>query len=180
MTKTVVTSAMRGWDDLKFPASNLRPGNTPPDSEVFTGGIRMLAFDAAQAEEVYGVAQFPHGWEVDSMIVPHVHWCPSDAGAGSVNWGFEYTWADQEGTFGASTTLYISDAADGVAKKHQYASFGEIISPVTGLSSCMAFRIFRDATGAGGTDDYGSDAFLLEFDIHIVTDTSGSSQELVK
>lgn len=51
---------------------------------------------------------------------------------------------------------------------------------VNTVSSMLACRLFRDATGAGGTDDLDNDAGVLEFDFHYEIDTMGSRSEYLK
>ena len=123
--------------------------------------------------------QFPHGYKLGSDVYPHVHWTPTDAGAGSVVWQLEYSWADIDEVFPAVTPIEIADAAAGVAWTHQLASFAAVTgSGATGVSSMLVCRLFRDPAHA--SDTYGSDAALLEFDVHFEIDTVGSRIELVK
>jgi hypothetical protein len=44
----------------------------------------------------------------------------------------------------------------------------------------LVCRLFRDAAGVGGTDDYDDDAGLLEIDFHYEIDTIGSRTETAK
>ena len=54
------------------------------------------------------------------------------------------------------------------------------MSAIDGVSAMLIGRVFRDATGAGGTDDYGADAILLEIDFHYEIDGFGSRDEYIK
>lgn len=170
------------WDDLKAPATSLSKGgvNDPDFGKVLddgaaSTGVYTYLFDKTTEEELFLIVQFPHGWKVGSTIYPHVHWMPTDTDAGSVIWGMEYSWQDISGTFGNTTTIYVSQAADGTAFKHQLASFSSISgSGISGISSVMLVRLFRYVSGL--TDDYDNDAALLEFDIHYEIDTVGSRE----
>ena len=48
------------------------------------------------------------------------------------------------------------------------------------ISCVLSGRLFRDATGAGLTDNYASDAGLLELDFHHLRDENGSDHEYHK
>lgn len=77
-----------------------------------------------------------------------------------------------------SDVIYTTDAADGVAWKHQVTSFSPIDGAEFGISSMLVCRIFRAANSPH--DTYDADAALLEFDIHIVKDAAGSLNEFTK
>ncbi|MFA6429759.1 MAG: GDSL-type esterase/lipase family protein [Patescibacteria group bacterium] len=169
------------WEDLRFPASQamVNPVTAKPDQGVFTDGIETLLFDPDADESVFIHVQMPHAWKLGSSIVPHVHWSPMTTHTGVVRWGLEYTVALKDGTFGASTTIYIEDAGDGVALKHQTANFAAIVmSAYAGLSVMLMCRLFRDADHVN--DTFTGEAALLEFDIHYVRDDNGSQSATAK
>jgi hypothetical protein len=125
----------------------------------------------------------PHAWKI-SDIGAHVHWIPKTNGTGSVSWGLEYTWANIGDTFSDTKIIYGNNHIPGgslVAGKHMLTEIGTI-SPegITGVSSMLICRIFRDATGTGLTDNYNDDAGLLEIDFHYEIDSLGSQEEYVK
>jgi hypothetical protein len=91
----------------------------------------------------------------------------------------EYKWVSIGATTpGSFTTVPLLDAADGVILKHQIASFGAVSGVGQTLSSIISIKLSR--IGGDGTDTYGADALLKEFDIHYEIDTMGSREELVK
>lgn len=176
------------WDDLRVPLSSIkRLGFTDPDWVQFkdngaaSTGVYVLGFDGAgaQDEEVFFAAQIPHTWREGTAIEPHVHWCPSDGSSGNVRWGLEYTVQSVNGTFGNTTIIYVNDAADETAYKHQIADLGSISMAGHTISAMLICRLFREATDAADTYN-NQDALLLEFDFHFQVSTPGSRQETVK
>lgn len=166
------------FEDLKFPANALAAGATPADPCVVVGGLRVRCFDGGSTtESMEMIIQMPHNWKLGSTIYPHVHWGPSDTGAGNVKWQFEYSWQNTNGAFTTSTIISLTAATDGVAHKNFISSFPSITSSTASLSSIILGRIFRVPTG---DDTYTSDAELYEFDIHYEIDSLGSRQETEK
>jgi len=169
------------WDDLRVSLETTRRGaaNAPGFQKVNDDGsgsvgVYATLFSKSTREDVFFSVQFSHDWQTGSDIEPHVHWMPTDTDTGTVRWGLEYCWVDINGTYSNTTIIYDEDPADGTALKHQYASFGLITPPshITGVSSMMMCRLFRDATHAN--DDYDADAAGLEFDIHYQRNSVGS------
>jgi hypothetical protein len=175
------------WDDLRVPMSATKLGGSKdPGFAVFktngsgSQGTFIFWFDAASEEELYFVAQLPHSYKEGSNITPHVHWVPkADGKAGEkVSWGLEYSWQNMGSTFGNTTIIYTnthSPAETLVAERHYRSDMAAITGTGKTISSMLVCRLFRNATGAGGsTDDYTADAGLLEFDFHFQMDTRGS------
>ena len=107
-----------------------------------------------------------------------IHWSPQTADTGQVDWLLEYTFANENGTFGNTTTLTMSDVGDGTINKHQYTSDDPISGAGLTISSMIMCRLYRD--GGQGNDNFVGDAALLEFDIHYELDTLGSRAENTK
>lgn len=177
------------WDDLRFPATSTKLGGSKdPGFSVFkfngTGsqGVFTYWFDGSQEEEVYLMAQMPHSWKQGSSISPHVHWTPSANGTGTVSWGLEYSWANIAGVFPATSFMYANSNLQGAVNisgsVHYLTEFPDITGSSKTISSMLAMRLFRNATGGGGSgDSYTGDAGLLEFDIHYQIDSLGSNEE---
>jgi len=179
-----------GWEDLRFPAVSTKLGGTnDPTFLVFktngTGsqGVFVYWFSKTVEQELYFACQLPHSYQEGTGIYPHVHWVPKTNGASGalVSWGLEYTWANMSTTYGDSTIIYanshiVNDAVL-VAGRHYLSSFATISGTGKTISSMLICRVFRDATGAGLTDDYDDEAGLLEIDFHYKLDTVGSSSE---
>jgi len=173
------------WEDLRFPSVSIKIGATKApgfaqfkDDGSGSTGVYTYYYDDSSEEQQFLIAQLPHAYKEGTDIEPHVHWAPSDANSGNVVWGLEYTWQNIDGTFGNTTAITVTDAADGTADKHQIADFATITGTSKTLSSILVCRIYRDATNA--SDTYASDAALLEVDIHYEIDAPGSDSEYTK
>ena len=171
------------WEDLRFPAANLRvnPANSKPDVEPNTG---CYLFDATTPERITAQVQFPHAWKEGSVIVPHVHWAKSTSAAGNVTWRFEYRMCpiggilDEDWTQVDATAVASGTPDDNTAYRHLITSFGEIDMTGHKISDMMLVRIWRQADAA--EDTYAGDAVLAEFDIHYQIDSFGSIHEFIK
>lgn len=176
------------WDDLRFPIETTKlSGVRDPDYALFkyngTGstGVFIYWFSPTSEEEVFVSAQMPHSWKMGSVIHPHVHWTPAANGTGTVSWGLEYTWANIDGVFGGTNFAYGNTPSNGFVNISGSVHYLTPISGITGtsydLSSMLLMRLFRNATGGGGSgDSYPSDAGLLEFDLHYEMDSFGSNE----
>jgi hypothetical protein len=186
----------RVWEDLRVSVNAVRviAGGAPPDWSQFkdngaaSTGVYLYWFDPGTEQNVYFDVQMPHGWKEGSDIEPHVHWVSADTAGASgtdVCWGLEYTWANVNGTFGNTTIIYGDEQSNGSGEtitvdKHYLTDIGTISGSGKTISSMLVCRLFRDATGTGGTDDYDDDAGLLEIDFHYEIDTMGSRTETAK
>jgi hypothetical protein len=184
------------WDDLRVPALSTKSGGSkiPGTSKLVddgsgSQGILTYVFDKATEEELYFAVQMPHAWKFETAIHPHVHWTPVADGAegAKVSWGLEYSVAKIGTTFPDSTIIYGDTATpneDLIANRHYLTEIGDgsgiSMTGVDSVSPMILCRIFRDATGAGGTDDYDDDAALLEIDFHYEIDALGSRDEYTK
>jgi hypothetical protein len=183
------------WDDIRVPLTASRAGGAKiPGFSVFltngagSQGVYVNWFDAGLEEELFFAVQLPHNYKHGTDLHPHVHWVPKSGGAlnAVVNWGLEYTIQQIGSTYG-NTTIISSNAhipaADTtlVASRHYLTGMGTISgSSINSVSAMLIGRIFRDATGALGTDDYADDAGALEFDLHYEIDYPGSRDEYTK
>ena len=183
------------WDDLRVSAEQVRiqgSSNIPgwgvlSNDGSSSAGVYALWFDDNTLEQVFFSVQIPHAVKLGSELHPHVHFVPENNGAtgATVVWGLEYVFADIGETFGLTNIIYTDShyPADAVlaADKHYVSSFEPIEMQNDGVSGMILCRLFRSPAGGGGfTDDYAHDAGLLEFDFHVIMDTPGSEEELVK
>ena len=143
-------------------------------------GVYTLAFNKTKRESVTFDVQLPHGWRQGTAIQPHVHWCPTDTGTGNVVWELEYTtWANVNDPISTTTTvLTATDAADGVAYKHQAVNLGEMDMTGKRVSTITICRFAR--VGADAGDTYDNDALVLSVDFHIQKDSIGSNRTFSK
>jgi len=181
------------WDDIRVPltAFGLAGIKDPGFAKLLDNGARSTGvfthmFSATIAEELFFAVQMPHNWKLQSDIEAHIHWIPTAAGAAGADvcWGLEYSLAQIGGVFGDTTIIYGDVnhlAEDLVAKKQYLTELGSIdMNAVNTISAMLICRVFRDATGVGGTDDYAADAALLEVDFHYQIDGLGSPTEYLK
>lgn len=164
------------WEDLRFPVQGINPlgaGADPSiDATTYPG---TLLFSTSADNHIAGTAQMPHGWEYGSTISPHIHWSKTTAdGSGlDVAWKFRYSICAIGSTPSAYSSWQDHTLAAGdltTQEKHNLSSFPDIT--MTGyLGSVVIFwEIMRDVS----EDTYGSDARLIEFDIHYKIDKIGS------
>ncbi len=168
------------WDDLRFPASAINPPGqaSDPDFDTTNGG---WLFDDNSTELVFLMAQMPHAWKEGTALRPHIHWQKTTSASGNVLWRLEYKKAPiGEVMDAAFTTLDTTTAVAGTpdtdtADKHLISSFEHIEKVGGGLSDMLVMKLSR--IGGDGSDTYGDDARLLEFDFHFEIDSFGSAEE---
>lgn len=179
------------WDDLRVPVLSTKLGGTkdPDFAKIFddgsgSQGVFSYLFSATTEEELYFMVQLPHGWKYETDLHPHIHWAPTVNGSAGqkVSWGLEYIVGEINSVFGDTTIIYgdtpIGEPSSLVANTHYLTEFPVIsMSGITSVSTMLLCRIFRDATGAGGADDYANDVALLEIDFHYQSDRIGSNNE---
>lgn len=164
------------WEDLRFPAPIIRLGGaSPPTATAYRGG-QVLAFADNVDNIIYLITQLPHSWEEGTDIVPHIHWTPEVAGGGggaeNVKWDLTYSWANIDGTFPAETTITVTrDVQNDAINEHLLTNFAAINGIGQTFSSCLIISLKRDT---GVANNYGSDAYLVEFDIHYMRNRAGT------
>lgn len=175
------TGATYYWDDLRFPATSFNPPGavSDPDYDATNG---LLLFDSGTTEVIFAAVQMPHSWREGSTIVPHLHWQKTTSAAGDVLWRLEYKMSPINQVMDASFTAIDIDATVGgtpdtdTADKHLISSFGGVNMSGKQVSDMLILKISR----VGGSDTYGADARLLEFDIHVQLDGLGSVNQFSK
>lgn len=168
------------WEDMQMPGFSMTPGATAPTLVSFgpSGSLKAYAFaGTGPAQSVHFSIQLPHSW-AGTDVSMHIHWAPTDANAGDVQWNLEYSWATIDSAFGAPTTITVVQAASGVAWAHQIISFPLISATGKGISSILMCRLFRDS--AAGADTYGSSAIILQADAHVELNSLGSREMFSK
>ncbi len=187
-----LAGAATAWDDYMIPGTSAKTtGKSAPDlAGGFVGDntLDLYVFDGVNTlEQVFFTIQIPHRWKQGSTLYPHVHFSPTSTNTGDTNervvrFGFEYTWANINGTFGATATLNL-DSDPFVPNTSQWKHL--IAKNATGiagtgktLSSMMVCRLFRNP--ADDADTYPQDVAFLQFDVHYEVDGFGSSLEYIK
>lgn len=169
------------WDDMRFPASAINPPGqaSDPDFDTTNGG---WLFAAAGTEVIFLAAQMPHAWKEGSTIHPHIHWQKTTSAGGDVLWRLEYKKAPigevMDAAFTALDVTTTVTTDNDTANEHLISGFGEITMVGGQLSDMFLMKLSR--IGADGSDTYGADARLLEFDIHFEIDGFGSGETFTK
>jgi len=171
-----------GWEDLRFPANTLAVGVVPADVCTFSSSnIRTRCFDGNNTLESMDLQiQMPHAKKLDSTIYPHFHFAPTSNATGTVKLFLEYTQADSNDVFSATTTVLSATTTISTASQWKSLYTNEISIDTTGwnTSSMMMARIYRNPVDSD--DTYPDDIALQEFDIHYEIDSIGSRQERSK
>lgn len=173
-----IKSLQPTWDDLRFPANAGKiPASGAPTWTAWLTEFQLLGFSVN--EYIFFSAQMPHGWIAGTDIHPHLHLVIPTAGAGAgaenMQWELDYTWANINAPFPASTTLTgeTVDLQDTSADQHFIYQLPVINGSGKTLSSMLHFRLTRKNIIGG----YSSDVLLQEFDIHYQREEDASEEE---
>jgi len=177
------------WDDLRIvPGAFEFAGNSDPTLQTWQpggSGTQFQIYKFVEGDEVFFTCQLPHSYKEGTDIGAHLHWTPADRGTDEgtavVAWKLDYSWANIDGTFGASATVDLSDACQSTDDDHLNTPEVAISGTDKTISSILVCRLWRDLTGDTwvGTTAAQSPA-ILEFDFHFEIDTVGSRQTTVK
>lgn len=169
---------LAGRTDLAWMMDGLEPtlregfGN-PAELATFRGNTTAYLFVPTAVSETYVNWDVPFNWASGTDLYAAIHWSPAaSANTGNVRWGLEFTTAPVNGTFGATTTVYVLGSADGTAWKHIQSISAAY--PGSGVSPNQRFliRLFRD--GADGADTFPDDAYLVGIDFYYQVNKFGT------
>ena len=166
------------WDDLRFPAGNLKNGSSGVPAWNNTYGLQTFGV----GDYVFATVQLPHAWKVGTELRPHIHWCKTTSAAGTVRWELEYRWGKIGEVIDAAWTTLSNETptvSDGdTAWQHALTPWDAITPPfdiqISDMLLCKLERVVEVGSG------YGPDVALLEFDIHYQIDSLGSDLEYIK
>lgn len=186
----------RAINDTRFKTFRVSPlaakvvGGKIPDFVKFTDngsgsfGVYSYRFSHTTEEELYFDMAAPCDWKEGTTIYLQIAWAPiSNGSAGqTVCWGLEDAVCERGAVFGNSTLFYTDVSIPSetlVAKKHYYSEISITTAGET-IRNVNLTRIFRDATGVGGTDSYADDVALLDIAIIYEVDGFGSATKDAK
>ena len=110
------------YEDVFASATSLGTGASAPDLVTVNSAILAYSFDGRTTlEQLYGAIEMPHWYKEGSDIEFHVHWMPTTSAAtANVKWQLEYTWANKDTIFPASTTIsaVVATATTAISKKN--------------------------------------------------------------
>lgn len=162
------------WDDLRFPATQVRQGATlKPDYDTTDNGLLFPQNDPT--EIAYIIAQMPHEWQLETGIRPHIHFIQK--GADTPTFKMDFRWYKNGDNPPAWNTITANSFAFTYTSGNmlQIATFPEIDGTgIDTVSSILDIKIYRDDNLVSG------DVLLKEFDIHYLKDALGSIQEFIK
>lgn len=148
-------------------------GVSAPTWSSLIGGLYAYAFSPTQLNELWLAYHVLHDYAAGTKIYPHIHWTTGGADTGVCRWGMEYTYARGYGVdrFPATQTIYLEQAASGVANTHyitETSEAGALLIPNFEPDGILLLRIFRDA--ANLADTLTDPAFGLYCDLHYQSD----------
>ena len=168
----------RPWIDWNFDGASFAPGASAPDLIQWNSTkIRVRAFDGANTqEELSKVIEANHNWAEGTVLKTHVHWGPTTAAAGNVQWFLD--WFAIEGSdYTGIATVNVIQAAGGVAWNEQFAEFPDITLPSNYLlGTQIGFALYRVPGVGNPNDTYGADAAILTVGVHARLNSLGSCQ----
>lgn len=163
------TRTGEGWRD-NIVQLDVQQGNPDaPVLNVFRGNIKAYNFAAGQMTEAFASFHIDHDYMPGTALYPHIHWAITSTATGTVRWGIEYTYAKGHGqmAFGPTTTVYVEQAANGIAYTHFVAEVSDANAiPGTNVETdgIVLCRFFRD--GAHVNDTLADDVFVFCVDLH--------------
>ena len=178
------------WNDLRVPFNSVKVGSTfPPtftkwrDDGAGSTGLYGWAFSPTQLQQVFFDAQLPHTYTEGTRIAPHCHFLTATTPTvgQTVRFGLEYTYANVNGVFPTTTTIYAERTftAEDVAFKQLIGGFDpDIEDEDVRVSAMFSCRFFRDADHAN--DTYTGSVVVFEADFHYLVESLGSAGEFSK
>ncbi len=168
---------LAGRTDLAWVMEGVEPSPRPGDPDgaepnLFRNGIYAYTYFAGQTTQAYANFDVPFDWATDTDLYAAIHWSPGNSTAtGDVRFGLEFTYANVDGTFGASDTFYISGTSDGTAYKHYQSISSSFPGTLVEANTRFLIRIFRD--GGNVADTLAADLFIVGFDLYYQTNKFG-------
>ena len=166
-----VTLRRTVWETLRIPASGLNPpGPTNAPSRDEDDGT--LLFAPSVENVVASTVGFPRSMCQTGMVMPHIHWAPTDGTDGNIVWQLDYTIVSVGVVPGPSFQFEIVASADG-SEIHTISEFATLpIQANYNSGDLVNGKLSRQ--GADERDTYAGDARLLEFSIGFQIDSIGS------
>ena len=172
--KRSVVLKREGYRDL-LPTGGYSPGGAAdPTVKAFVGPILLPAFagSGANNQATYRY-HIPHDWVIGSDFYMHTHWANNNASpTGNVKWKVTWYYARgyELGDFGtAITTLLPTADVSSNQYDHHITESAAITPAIVGeeveIDGMILACVERDTT-----DTNTDDAFLIEFDIHYLSD----------
>lgn len=159
-----------GWNDITADIMVKGSGTNDPTWTTFRNNISAYSMSASVLTQCWLVFHVRHDYALGTPIHLHTHWSTNGTNTGICRWGFEYTIAKghQQDAFGATSTVYVEQAATGTIYTHMVAETAAIYSDKLEPDSLVLVRVFRDA--ANSRDTLSNSVFLFAADMHYQCD----------
>lgn len=167
------------WNDMKAPATAINPPGLASDP-TFNTTEGYWQFADSVTNLLFITIQLSHGYKEGADIEPHVHWIQT--ASGSPLWRMSYKWYNNGDPYPAAFTDIDSDpevftyTSGNLA---QISPFPAINGAGMKISSIVQLKLQRIGGDANDTLN-GASANLTEFDIHVVENYRGSTEEFLK
>ena len=159
------------WEDLRFPASSLNPPGPADGADIIatwgpSSNMLALEFPNGSTKSLWFNVQMPHGWQLGTLLYPHLHVAPNVTNTGNVRWQMSYTWSNIGGTFPtvSAMTAVTQEIATDSQYKHLLINLGTIDGTGKTESSMLCCKV--DRLGGNELDTFGAAIHVLEVDIH--------------
>jgi len=183
-------TAVRWGDNRLSPTASRAGGSKDPDFAKYkdngsgSQGVFLWHFDDTIEEELYFDVAAKPNYKEGTTSYAQVCWIPKINGSAGekVSWGIELTVANLGEIFGNTELLYADTSIPDetlIADKLYCTEFA-VAMPTLLMGATAAARLFRDATGVGGTDTYTGDAILISISIKYEIDALGASTRSMK
>jgi len=160
------------WNDVWLTAAADRTSGT--SYLTFLGNTREFVFSVNDDVDMPAI-EMPHDWKEQSTISIHVHWATRGTNAGDtgVKWQVEYTMANRDGVFPATTTISAEDTVPGGTAEFtsRYLLIGTVA--MTGFTVGTHIKINVKRIAAAGSAP-SSSPYFLQVGMHYQKDTVGS------
>jgi len=164
------------WSYITVTQTNFIKGaSNDPNFGAVINGLYSYLFDPTNLEELFGEIHLPSSYREGTDIVPCIHWSPINTDTDTTVWVIEYSWANIDTSFGATTNDTVYCEASGTADQHEQTDFSAISGSGKTIGSVLLFRIARDP--ANGHDDNNDDAGFLGIHFLYRMDTYGAKQK---
>jgi hypothetical protein len=159
------------WEDLQFPVVGVNPVG-PAAAPTLSTTTGLWTFSGTTDNVAVFTYQMPHGWKMETILDPHIHFGYPAGGVATSVWFLEWKAASVFGSFPAtfaSGTSVISVQTG--ATIHQ---LGELMdfTPAVGHSAIIQVQLSRLASS--DARDTAGDIILYAFDMHYLRESFGS------
>jgi hypothetical protein len=179
----------RTWRDELQPLTSVRLTSPSSDLQQNDSEVTVTAETSARypTDFLSTNVQINHDWALGTSVHPHLHWKQDQAA--TPNWLLAYRWQKQGSAWTSDWTLLPWDEN---IFTYESGSLNQItdfpaITPPEGygeVSDIVQFKLYRDFDNDSGefgdTDQVNADVEMVQFDVHLVTDTLGSRLEYSK